>query len=92
MGAAEEQQGAQGPVNYCLGSFKALRIVADEAQSPIIQPKVRSTAPSARDDIEAHRHVGAADDLGNELADGGRIRELRPVVARVGEHVLQPRP
>lgn len=85
---APEQEGAHGDVDHGLGHVEALLVVANEA-SPTDHPAEGALHhPPARDDLEARRLVGAADDLDDEVEERSLVHELRAVVARIGEQVL----
>lgn len=92
MGDAAEQKGAHGDMDHGLGHIEALFVIADEA-APADHPAEGALHNStSRDDLDASRLVGAADDLDHEVEEGGLVHELRAVVARVGEEMREPRP
>lgn len=79
-------------MDHGLGHVEALLVVADQPTPADHPPEGALHDPASWDDLEAHRFVGAADDLKHEIEEGGLFHELRAVVARVCEQVLQPRP
>ena len=92
MGDALEEQRAHGDVDHRLGHVEAPLVVSDKT-APTDHPADGTfDDPPARDDLEACRRVGATDDLDDEVEECGLVHQLHPVVARIGEEVLQPRP
>src|SRR3546814_2098935 len=79
-------------MDHGLGHVNALLVVPHEtapaghpAESPLDHPPPRQH-------LEAWLLVDAPDDLDDEVAEGGLVHELGPVVGAIGEQVLDPGP
>lgn len=58
----------------------------------VIQPKVRSTTPAPRQNLEARISVDPSHDLYDELFERRLVYEFSTAVGTVGEEMLDPRP
>lgn len=79
-------------MDHGLGHVYALLIVSDQA-APSREPSEGAfNDPTTRQHLEARLLVDPANDLDNELVEGGLVHELRTVVCAVGEQMFEPRP
>ena len=67
-----------------MGDVEALLIIAHET------PPARHPGEGSLDDLKALLALHLADDFDNEAEKYGLVHELGPVVAAIGEQMLQP--
>lgn len=70
---------------------RALLVVADEATPAGHPAEGPLHDPAPREDMKPLR-IGAPDDLDDEVEESRLVHQPRPVVARIREKMLEPRP
>src|ERR1700741_217995 len=92
MADSAQEEATHGDVDHSLGDVDPLLVVAHEAAPPGHPTKGALDHPAPWQHLEAWFGVDAADDLDDEVEEGGLVHECRPVIGAIGEQMLDPWP
>ncbi len=92
MADSTEEEASHGDMDHGLGNVDALLVVAHQPP-PSGEPAEGSLDdPATGQDLEAGFGIDAADDLDDEVEEGGLVHELVAIIGPIGEQMLDPRP
>src|SRR6266481_5240218 len=92
MADSAQEEATHGDVDHGLGDVDPLLVVAHEAAPPGHPTKGALDHPAPWQHLEAWFGVDAADDLYDEVEEGGLVHECCPVIGAIGEQMLDPWP
>src|SRR5260370_6071946 len=92
MADSAQEEATHGDVDHGLGDVDPLLVVAHEAAPPGHPTKGALDHPAQWQHLEAWFGVDAADDLDDEVEEGGLVHECCPVIGAIGEQMLDPWP
>lgn len=92
MADASEEEASHSNVDHGLGDVEALLVVAHQPTPSGEPTEGPLDHPAARQYLEAGLAVDAADNLDDEVEEGGFVHELCPVVGAVCEQMFDPWP
>src|SRR6266481_3751684 len=92
MADSAQEEATHGDVDHGLGDVDPLLVVAHEAAPPGHPTKGALDHPAPWQHLEAWFGVDAADDLDDEVEEGGLVHECCPVIGAIGEQMLDPWP